>query len=363
MRHFLERLFWPERFLSEPLIEDPWCEAALVTPPERTGILLVNLGTPDAPTRSAIRRFLAEFLSDPRVIEVPRYAWLPILHGIILNVRPGKISHNYESVWMPDGSPLLVYSRRQEAALRTLLAERGYDVEVELGMRYGSPALPDAIEALRARGCTRILTVPLYPQYSASTTATVVDRVASYAARLRNQPEMRFVQRFFDDRGYIDALASRVRSYWHEHGEAQKLVLSYHGLPQLSARLGDPYYRECIATSRLLTAALELPPERVETTFQSRFGPAAWLQPYTEPTLKLMAEQGVKSVDVFCPGFTADCLETLEEIAQGCKETFEGAGGKRLRYISAINDDPVWMSALADLVARHTQGWDKPKGH
>ena len=264
-------------------------------------MLLVNLGTPDAPTARDIRKYLGEFLSDPRVIEIPRYLWKPILHGLVLTLRPKKLAPRYAGIWLQDGSPLMVYSRRQAEGVAAALREAGVDATVELGMRYGNPSIPDAIGWLRAQGCERILTVPLYPQYAASTTATVVDAVTRHAGRLRDQPELRFIKRFHEDAFYLDALAGRIESYWREHGRPQKLVMSFHGLPRYSIELGDPYYRDCMETARLLSQRLSLPREQIEVTFQSRFGAARWLEPYTEPTLKMLAAAGVTDVDVVCP--------------------------------------------------------------
>ena len=343
--------YLPVQVAADPFNEPPAPSAGKV------GVLLVNLGTPDAPEKGAIRRFLGEFLSDPRVVEIPRAAWLPILNGVILNTRPGKIQDKYASVWMPEGSPLMVWSRRQTQAVRDQLRVRGINAEIELGMRYGEPSLAGTIDELRRRGCRRILVLPLYPQYAASTTATVVDKIAAHAARLRDQPEFRFVQRFYDDPGYIDALARRVHESWQAQGRGQVLIMSFHGLPKRSVQLGDPYYAECLATGRLLARRLELTDDQYVVTFQSRFGAAEWLQPYTEPTIEQLARQGITEVDVVCPGFAADCLETLEEIAQGCEETFLHAGGRTLRYIPALNDSKPWIEALTDLVERNLLGW------
>jgi len=356
MKSMMQRFAGMGRYLPVQVAADPFNE-----PPApsagKVGVLLVNLGTPDAPEKGAIRRFLGEFLSDPRVVEIPRAAWLPILNGVILNTRPGKIQDKYASVWMPEGSPLMVWSRRQTQAVRDQLRVRGMDAEIELGMRYGEPSLAGTIDELRRRGCRRILVLPLYPQYAASTTATVVDKIAAHAARLRDQPEFRFVQRFYDDPGYIDALARRVHESWQAQGRGQVLIMSFHGLPKRSVQLGDPYYAECLATGRLLARRLELTDDQYVVTFQSRFGAAEWLQPYTEPTIEQLARQGITEVDVVCPGFAADCLETLEEIAQGCEETFLHAGGRTLRYIPALNDSKPWIEALTDLVERNLLGW------
>lgn len=323
----------------------------------RVGLLLVNLGTPDAPTAAAVRRFLGEFLADPRVVEIPRAAWWPILHGIVLRTRPAGVARKYASVWMPEGSPLLVWSRRQADGLRALLAAAGHEVELELAMRYGEPSLDRGLAALRSRGCRRILVLPLYPQYSASTSATVFDAVAARARGFRDQPEFRFVQRFFDDPDYIAALAHRVRGAWREQGRGQKLVMSFHGVPKRTIELGDPYYHECQQTGHLLAAALGLAEQDYLITYQSRFGAAEWLQPYTQPTLEQLARDGVREVDVVCPGFVSDCLETLEEIAQECAHAFVAAGGARLRYVPALNDDAPWLRALARIVERNLLGW------
>lgn len=352
-----ERLTGGGAYLPEAVSGDPFNQPPLPSAGTRPGVILVNLGTPEAPEKGAIRRFLKEFLADPRVIEIPRMVWWPILNGVILNVRPAKIAPNYASVWMPDGSPLLVWSQRQTDAVRTALRARGHDVELELAMRYGAPSLTGMIDALRRRGCQRILVLPLYPQYAASTTATVVDRVTSHLACLRNQPELRFVQRFFDEPGYIRALAQNVRDSWAAQGRGQQLIMSFHGLPRRSVELGDPYYAECMETGRLLAAELGLGPTEYRVTFQSRFGAAQWLQPYTEPTLRQLAREGVREVDVICPGFVADCVETLEEIAQGCEAVFLAEGGERLRYVPALNDSPAWISALSAMVERNLLGW------
>lgn len=351
------KYIWPERFLAEPALDDPFDTDPPVAPDGPLGVLLVNLGTPDAPTAPAIRRYLAQFLSDPRVIEIPRYLWLPILHGLVLRRRPAKLAPRYAAIWMDGESPLLAYTRRQAAALAGRLAGRGLDVRVEPAMRYGNPSIADAVARLRQAGCARMLVLPLYPQYSASTTATVVDEVGRVAARLRDQPELRYLKRFHLDPGYLGALAARIQAFWDANGRPQKLLMSFHGLPRYSIELGDPYYRDCLQTAKALRERLGLAAGQVEVSFQSRFGTARWLEPYTEPTLKELARQGVTELDVVCPGFTADCIETLEEIAQEGRDAFMGAGGRRFRYIPALNDEPAWIEALADLVQNQLQGW------
>ncbi len=345
------------RYLPEAVSGDPFAREA-EPGGGKVGVILVNLGTPAAPETPQIRRFLGEFLADPRVVELPRWLWLPILYGAILPLRPRRIRDKYASIWLDGGSPLMVYSEQQSRAVAAELAARGHQVDVALAMRYGEPSLPNVINALRAKGCRRLLVAPLYPQYSASTTATIVDKVAAHAARLRDQPEFRFIQRFFDDRGYIAALASQVRAHWAAHGRGEKLIMSFHGLPKRSVELGEPYFAECMATGRLLAEALHLSSDQYQVTFQSRFGAAEWLQPYTEPTLKRLAAEGVRQIDVVCPGFVADCLETLEEIRQEAAEAFVEAGGEQLRHVPALNASAAWTGALSSLLENHLQGWD-----
>jgi ferrochelatase len=324
----------------------------------RTAVLLVNLGTPDQPTAAALRRYLGEFLSDPRVVEIPRLVWMPILHGIILRTRPARSAAKYASVWMPEGSPLAVWTQRQTEAVARALADRGHTLLVRHAMRYGNPGIPAVMDDLRKEGVTRVLVLPLYPQYAAATTASVADKLLQWATQARRMPELRFINEYPDDAGYIAALAEKVRSHWAEHGRAERLVLSFHGVPHRSLILGDPYHCQCHKTGRLLAQSLGLSKDELLLTFQSRFGKAKWLEPYTEPTLKALAAAGVKSVDVMCPGFVADCLETLEEIAQEAHEAFIEAGGQQFRYIACLNDQPSWITALANLAERHLQGWD-----
>ncbi len=325
--------------------------------PARTALLLVNLGTPDEPTAPALRRYLAEFLADPRVVEIPRLVWWPILHGIILRTRPAKSAAKYASVWMEGGSPLAVWTERQALALAGRLDAAGHDLRVRHAMRYGNPGVPAVLDELRAEGATRVLVLPLYPQYAAATTASVADSVMQWALRTRRVPELRFVGEYHDDAGYIDALARRLETHWQAHGRGERLVLSFHGVPHRSLMLGDPYHCQCLKTARLLGERLGLAAGQMLVTFQSRFGKARWLEPYTEPTLRTLAEQGVKTVDVMCPGFVADCLETLEEIAQEARAAFLEAGGSDFRYVPCLNDDEAWIAALAALAERHLQGW------
>ncbi|MDX1654314.1 MAG: ferrochelatase [Candidatus Competibacteraceae bacterium] len=329
-----------------------------------TGILLANLGTPEAPTAPALRRYLAQFLSDPRVVEVPRLVWLPVLHGIILRTRPAKSAKKYRQVWTPEGSPLLTISRRQGAGLQERLDKRVLGlVRVAVGMRYGEPSIPGALEELRRQGAERILLLPLYPQYSASTTASSFDALAATLGGWRWLPELRVVNGYHDHPPYIRTLADSVRSAWQLGQPGQRLLFSFHGLPKRNLLAGDPYHCQCHKTARLVAQSLDLPDERWAVSFQSRFGPAEWLKPYTDETLGEWARQGLKAVDVICPGFSADCLETLEEIAQENRDIFLQAGGEAYRYIPALNDRPQHLDMLADLVVAHCQGWPEFDPH
>lgn len=326
----------------------------------RTAVLLINLGTPEAPTAPAVRRYLKEFLSDPRVVEIPRAIWWLILNGIILNVRPRKSAEKYAAVWTAEGSPLKVHTERQASLLRGFLGQSGHRVEVAHAMRYGSPSIPATLSRLKAEGCTRILLLPLYPQYSSSTTATAFDTAFAWAASIRNQPELRTVRNFCDHPGYIAALADSVREHWLKNGRpaaGYRLIMSFHGVPRYTLDKGDPYHCECHKTGRLLAEALKLGADDYQICFQSRFGRAQWLQPYTAPTLAALGKQGVRQVDVICPGFPADCLETLEEIAMEGKAEFIQGGGQAFGYIPCLNERDDWIRALADLAGSHLQGW------
>lgn len=303
-------------------------------PTALNGILLVNLGTPSAPTPAAVRRYLAEFLSDPRVVQLPRFIWLPILHGVILRTRPAKSAKKYRSVWTPEGSPLAVHTKRQTQLLRSAVP----DLQVEYAMRYGSPSLADGLK--RLSNCAKVVVLPLYPQFSFSTTASVRDAIGA---------EIPVVESFHDHPAYIAALAAGVRRYWAAHGRGEKLVMSFHGLPQRAVDLGDPYQSQCLATASLLAAALSMAPSDYSVTFQSRFGAAKWLQPYTEPTLVELARRGTRRVDVVCPGFVSDCLETLEEIAIEARRAFLAAGGSEFHALPCLNESPEWIEALAKL--------------
>jgi ferrochelatase len=326
--------------------------------PEKTGVLLVNLGTPDAPTTEAVRRYLKEFLSDPRVVEMPRALWWLILNGIILNTRPKKSAAKYASIWLKEGSPLRVYTEKQATLLQGYLSQRTKaPYVVDYAMRYGNPSIPSVLRRLREQNCQRILVVPMYPQYAASTTATVCDIVFGELQQMRNLPALRTVKHFHDHTGYIKALAGSINDYWMKNGRPEKLLMSFHGLPKHMHDRGDPYHCECQKTARLLAEQLGLKPEQYAVTFQSRLGRHEWLQPYTAATLKEWGKQKLKRIDVVCPGFVADCLETLEEIAMEGKQEFQHAGGGEYHYIPCLNDRNDWIHALTDLVLDNLHGW------
>lgn len=315
----------------------------------RTGVLLVNLGTPDAPTASAVRRYLAEFLGDPRVVEIPRAVWLPILYGFILPFRPARVARNYAGIWMEEGSPLLVHSQR----LAQRLEESLDDIPVELGMSYGNPSIESALSRLETQQVEQIIVLPLYPQYSATTTAASFDVLARCLSRRRDIPALTLIRDYHDQPAYVEALAASVRTHWEQHGRGDHLVMSFHGIPKRNVDLGDPYARQCERTAALLAEALGLEPAAWSQVYQSRFGKAEWLQPYADERFRELAQQGIGTLDVLCPGFAADCLETLEEIAVEYAELFQEAGGKALRYIPALNDAPAHADALRASIRRY----------
>lgn len=330
--------------------------------PPKVGLLLTNLGTPDEPTPAALRRYLKQFLSDDRVVEIPRVVWWLILNGIILNVRPRKSAARYRSIWTAEGSPLRVHTERQSKMLAGYLHERGMvGVEVTFGMRYGNPSIEAGLDDLASRGCDRILVLPLYPQYAASTTASTFDAVSDWGRSVRNLPAIDFMRNFHDHPGYIAALAASVRDHWlREGGRADLLLMSFHGLPQYTLQKGDPYHCECHKTGRLLGEALGLPQGAYQVTFQSRFGKAQWLKPYTGETLAQLGAHKLKRLDVICPGFVGDCLETLEEIAMEGRETYQHAGGGAYNYIACLNERDDWLHAMVDMVAPHLAALARP---
>jgi ferrochelatase len=328
--------------------------------PARCAILLVNLGTPEAPTTAAVRRYLKEFLSDPRVVEIPRPLWWLILNAIILNLRPAKSAAKYAKIWDTEGSPLKLHTERQAKLLRGYLGAQGQPaLVVDYAMRYGKPSIDAVLSRLKQQRCERILLLPLYPQYAASTTASTLDAVSEFLRKTRNVPELRMVKQFHDHPAYIAALAEGVRKHWTQHGKPERLLMSFHGLPRYTLARGDPYHCECQKTARLLAGALALAPEQYQLSFQSRFGRAEWLQPYTAATLAQWGKQGLRRVDVVCPGFVADCLETLEEIGIEGKAEFLKAGGKEFHAIPCLNESDAWIQALAQISRQHLQGWDR----
>jgi ferrochelatase len=319
------------------------------------GVLLVNLGTPDAPTPAAVKRYLKEFLSDPRVIEIPQLVWQPILRGIILNTRPKKSAHNYAQIWTERGSPLAAITAQQAGMLQERL---GNVAQIRWGMRYGNPALGQELKALQDAGCDRILVAPLYPQYSAATNASVSDKVSETLAAMRWQPALRTLPPYYDDPAYIDALAKDLGAQIAALPFAPEvLVLSFHGMPERTLHLGDPYHCHCRKTARLLTEALGLPGLRIETSFQSRFGRAKWLEPATDKVIEAEAKAGIKRIAVAAPGFSADCLETLEELAIRGKEQFLTAGGEHYSTLACLNAGEAGMDMLEALVRRELAGW------
>ncbi len=331
---------------------------------DRTGILLTNLGTPDAPEPKALKRYLAEFLWDPRVVEVPRPIWWFILHGVILNIRPKKSAKAYQTVWTERGSPLLFHTQDQCDAIRSQMQERyGDDVVVEFAMRYGNPSIASALQKLEDQGVRRLLVLPLYPQYSGATTASTFDAIAQDFTGRRWLPELRMINHYHDYEPYIDAVAEQIRAHRAEHGSAEKLLFSYHGVPKKYLLRGDPYHCECFKTTRLVAEKLGLGKDDYMTTFQSRFGREEWLKPYTDHTLKALAADGVKSVQVVCPGFASDCLETIEEIGEENRDYFLDAGGSDYQYIPALNANPKHIAALTQLLEQHLQGWEPLANH
>lgn len=319
-----------------------------------TGVLVTNLGTPDAPTPSALRRYLGEFLADPRVVEVPRVIWWFVLHGFILRTRPKRSATAYKKIWTEAGSPLLTISKRQAAGIQKYLDEHTTDkFHVELAMRYGKPSIQSGLKKLQQANAKRIIVLPLYPQYSASTTASTFDAVADVLKAWRDIPELHLVKHYHDMPDYIDALAESINEHWQQNRRAEKLLFSFHGIPKAYFDAGDPYYCECHKTARLVAEKLNLNEEEWILTFQSRFGPKEWLKPYTDATLKELASTGTKNVSIVCPGFSADCLETLEEINMRYRDLFLQTGGKKFSYIPALNDYPMHMRALANIILKH----------
>ena len=325
----------------------------------KIGILITNLGTPSATSERALRHYLGQFLSDPRVVELPRWLWRCILHGVILRIRPKRSAHAYQKVWTAEGSPLMVHTQGQCHALAQQLEQvYGDTVIVKFAMRYGEPAIDKVIDNMLSAGVSKLLVLPLYPQYCAATTGSTFDALAADFTHRRWLPELRFISHYHDFTGYIEALATTVEMHWQQHGRADKLVMSYHGVPLRYLHKGDPYHCECHKTSRLLAERLGLPEAQYMTTFQSRFGREQWLQPYTSDVLKSLPSKGIRSVQLICPGFAADCLETIEEIDIENRQYFLDNGGEQFDYIPALNAQDVHIQMLSALVQKNLQGWD-----
>ena len=342
------------RYLTEPLYNHSNIA--------KTGILLLNLGTPDAPTKQAVKPYLKQFLSDPRVVEIPRALWWLILNGIILQTRPKKSAEKYASIWdKREGSPLRFHTEKQAKLLQGWLGEHVKSpFIVDYAMRYGNPSVASALTRMSEQGCDRILTIPLYPQYAASSTASAMDAVYQYLMTKRNQPALRTIKHYHDDAGYIAALTNNVQNYWMQNGRPDILIMSFHGVPRYTLEKGDPYHCECHKTGRLLAESLGLSSNQYRVTFQSRFGRAEWIKPYTATTLAELGHAKTRRVDVVCPGFVADCLETLEEIAMEVKAEFINAGGDEFHYIPALNENSAWINALGELALKHLGDWVSP---
>lgn len=323
----------------------------------KAAVVLVNLGTPEAPTTAALRPYLREFLSDPRVVEIPRLLWWLILNCIIIPFRAKRSAAKYATIWSDEGSPLKLHTQKQATMLKGYLGERGHQVEVVAAMRYGKPALPAVLSELAHQGCSKIVILPAYPQYSGATTASIYDAVFRHYKTIRNIPELRLIRHYHDHPGYIQALTKSVQRHWEQNGRSKHLVISFHGVPKRTLMLGDPYHCACQKTARLLAESLDLHQSEYSVTFQSRFGRAEWLQPYTLPAVEALAREGAQRVDVICPGFISDCLETLEEINIEIRNAFLMAGGKEFHYIPCLNEDSQWLRGLSEIVAPHLHSW------
>lgn len=321
---------------------------------QKTAVLLLNLGTPEAPTAEAVRPYLRDFLSDKRVVELPGLLWQPILRGLVLTLRPQKSAHGYQKAWLPEGSPLAIYTQKQAE----LLAENLPNVIVRHAMTYGSPSATQVLSELKAQGVTQVLTIPLYPQYAASSTGAALDKIFEVLLKQRNQISLRTVSRFYDNAHYIDAMKQQVEAFWSHHGRGEKLMLSFHGIPQKNHDQGDPYLHECHQTAELLADALSLTKSDYIVSFQSQFGKAKWIGPSTQNLFDELPKQGITKLDVFCPGFISDCLETMEEIAIAGREQFHAAGGQQYQYIPCLNTHPAWINALTNIAKQNIQGWN-----
>ena len=325
---------------------------------DKTGVLITNLGTPDAPDAKSLRVYLNQFLSDPRVIEISKFLWQIILKGIILQVRPRKSAANYKKIWTDNGSPLLDISNKQLSGIKKILSSKYPNIEFALGMRYGNPSIDSALKDLQSRQVRRLLVLPLYPQYCAATTGSTFDEVTSILQKWRWIPELRIINQYFEEEEYLNALVTSIENFWKKNNKPQKIVFSYHGIPKRYLTNGDPYHCFCLKTTRLVKEKMKLNDNEIITTFQSRFGREEWLKPYTYETLKELPGQGVKNIHIISPGFSADCLETLEELEEENREYFMEAGGEQYKYIPCLNDDQKHLNFISNLVLKHTQGWN-----
>ncbi|BDX05057.1 ferrochelatase [Planctobacterium marinum] len=329
---------------------------------DKTGVLITNLGTPDAPTKKALKPYLKEFLSDPRVVEVPRLIWWCILNFIILNIRPARSAKAYATVWTEQGSPLMQHTQNQCTALEKVLGEKyGDNVVIDYAMRYGTPSISSVMDKMFQQGVRKLVVLPLYPQYCASTTGSTFDAIAQDFTQRRWLPDFKFISHYHDNPDYIAAVADKIKAHWQKHGKTDKLLFSYHGIPKRYLTNGDPYHCECYKTSRLIAEYLELDKDQYMTTFQSRFGREEWLKPYTDHTLQALPKKGVESVQVVCPGFSSDCLETIEEIGEENRDYFLEAGGKRYEYIPCLNSDDVHIQLLAQMIESELEAWHPTK--
>jgi ferrochelatase len=326
---------------------------------DKTGVLITNLGTPDAPNAKSLKIYLNQFLSDPRVIEIPKIIWQIILKLIILQIRPRKSAANYKKIWTDKGSPLLDISQRQLEGVKQIISEKNPNVEFALGMRYGNPSIEKALKDLQEKQVRRLLVLPLYPQYCAATTASTFDEVTNTLQKWRWIPELRFINQYFEEEKYIETLASSVEDFWAKNGKPQKIIFSYHGIPKRYLTNGDPYHCFCLKTTRLVKEKMKLSDDQIMTTFQSRFGREEWLQPYTSETLKELPGKGIKDIHIISPGFSADCLETLEELEEENREYFIESGGEKYKYIPCLNDNKEHLDFISYLIIKNTHGWNK----
>ena len=324
---------------------------------EKIGVLITNLGTPDAPNKKELKVYLNQFLSDPRVIELPKILWQIILKLVILQIRPSKSAEAYKQIWTDKGSPLLDIANRQLNKIQSSFSSKNENIVFEVGMRYGNPSIPDALIKLQKKQVRRLLVLPMYPQYCAATTGSTFDEVTNVLQKWRWIPEMRFINQYFEEKNYIEALSNSIKSFWKKNPKPQKIIFSYHGIPKRYLTNGDPYHCFCLKTTRLVKENMGLSDDEIMTTFQSRFGREEWLKPYTSETLKELPKQGIKNIHIISPGFSSDCLETLEELEEENKEYFMESGGENYHYIPCLNDHDDHIDVFVNLIKKHTQGW------